>query len=308
MLARRPAVSFAHKEKLSYEQRCYESTRVREKYSDRFPVIVERDSNSDVPAIDKCAQTPRMQEATRTLTIRCMHILHTRAGNTLRTPARCYPQAIHANPLTHPQVQVPDPARHDDGPAGVRAAQADLRARGAGDLRVRRKHATTRERAGQQRGVLPHLSRCSERSHAARRPSPRPRRVPCRIAVLEAQGRGRLPVHPLQRRERLWRPVSHWAQSSRLEGSPAANASPAPRPWASSSPLAPEKKTNGRASEPRPSHRDWLSLAHPFLSSDAVLTCRASGCWTWSQTIISIVPSLRCFRLIGEHQSLDRQS
>ena len=158
MLARRPAVSFAHKEKLSYEQRCYESTRVREKYSDRFPVIVERDSNSDVPAIDKCAQTPRMQDATHTLTIRCMHILHTRAGNTLRTPARCYPQAIHAYPLTHPQVQVPDPARHDDGPAGVRAAQADLRARGAGDLRVRRKHATTRERAGQQRGVLPHLS------------------------------------------------------------------------------------------------------------------------------------------------------
>ena len=98
MLARRPAVSFAHKEKLSYEQRCYESTRVREKYSDRFPVIVERDSNSDVPAIDKCAQTPRMQEATHTLTIRCMHILHTRAGHTLRTPARCYPQAIHANP------------------------------------------------------------------------------------------------------------------------------------------------------------------------------------------------------------------
>ena len=88
MLARRPAVSFAHKEKLSYEQRCYESTRVREKYSDRFPVIVERDSNSDVPAIDKCAQTPRMQEATHTLTIRCMHILHTRAGHTLRTPAR----------------------------------------------------------------------------------------------------------------------------------------------------------------------------------------------------------------------------
>ena len=158
MLARRPAVSFAHKEKLSYEQRCYESTRVREKYSDRFPVIVERDSNSDVPAIDKCAQTPRMQDATHTLTIRCMHILQTRAGHTLPTPARCYPQAIHANPLTHPQVQVPDPARHDDGPAGVRAAQADLRARGAGDLRVRRKHATTRERAGQQRGVLPHLS------------------------------------------------------------------------------------------------------------------------------------------------------
>ena len=84
--------------KLSYEQRCYESTRVREKYSDRFPVIVERDSNSDVPAIDKCAQTPRMQEATHTLTIRCMHILHTRAGHTLHTPARCYPQAIHANP------------------------------------------------------------------------------------------------------------------------------------------------------------------------------------------------------------------
>lgn len=98
MLARRPAVSFAHKEKLSYEQRCYESTRVREKYSDRFPVIVERDSNSDVPAIDKCAQTPRMQDATHTLTIRCMHILHTRAGHTLPTPARCYPQAIHANP------------------------------------------------------------------------------------------------------------------------------------------------------------------------------------------------------------------
>ena len=158
MFARRPEVGFAHKEKLSYEQRCYESTRVREKYSDRFPVIVERDSNSDVPAIDKCAQTPRMQDATHTLTIRCMHILHTRAGHTLPTPARCYPQAIHAYPLTHPQVQVPDPARHDDGPAGVRAAQADLRARGAGDLRVRRKHATTRERAGQQRGVLPHLS------------------------------------------------------------------------------------------------------------------------------------------------------
>ena len=97
MLARRPAVSFAHKEKLSYEQRCYESTRVREKYSDRFPVIVERDSNSDVPAIDKCAQTPRTQDATHTLTIRCMHILQMRAGHTLPTPARCYPQAIHAS-------------------------------------------------------------------------------------------------------------------------------------------------------------------------------------------------------------------
>merc|ERR1712166_94043 len=54
MFARRPEVGFAHKEKLSYEQRCYESTRVREKYSDRFPVIVERDGNSDVPAVDKC--------------------------------------------------------------------------------------------------------------------------------------------------------------------------------------------------------------------------------------------------------------
>ena len=85
MLARRPAVSFAHKEKLSYEQRCYESTRVREKYSDRFPVIVERDSNSDVPAIDKCAQPPRTQDATHTLATRCMHVLQTRAGRTLPT-------------------------------------------------------------------------------------------------------------------------------------------------------------------------------------------------------------------------------
>ena len=38
MLARRPAVSFAHKEKLSYEQRCYESTRVREHLSS-FPLF-----------------------------------------------------------------------------------------------------------------------------------------------------------------------------------------------------------------------------------------------------------------------------
>ena len=169
MLARRPAVSFAHKEKLSYEQRCYESTRVREKYSDRFPVIVERDSNSDVPAIDKCAQTPRMQDATHTLTIRCMHILHTRAGHTLRTPARCYPQAIHANPLTHPQVQVPDPARHDDGPAGVRAAQADLAACREGDLPLRGQHVRTLLHAHHMRMCMrAYLRVCTLREHRMR--------------------------------------------------------------------------------------------------------------------------------------------
>lgn len=70
MFARRPEVGFAHKEKLSYEQRCYESTRVREKYSDRFPVIVERDSNSAVPVVDKCAvATTRAREMSRTRTL-----------------------------------------------------------------------------------------------------------------------------------------------------------------------------------------------------------------------------------------------
>ena len=131
MFARRPEVGFAHKEKLSYEQRCYESTRVREKYSDRFPVIVERDGNSDVPAVDKCAVTARYP--------RWPHAIHMLSTLPTRSPS--------------PQVQVLDPARHDDGPAGVRAAQADRRACGAGDLRVCREHATTGDRAGQQRGA-----------------------------------------------------------------------------------------------------------------------------------------------------------
>ena len=68
MFARAPEVGFAHKQKLSYEQRCYESGRVREKYSDRFPVIVERDGKSNVPAVDKCAAcTSHAREKSRTV-------------------------------------------------------------------------------------------------------------------------------------------------------------------------------------------------------------------------------------------------
>ena len=51
MFSRQPA--FAHKMNTSFEQRCHESARVRERYSDRLPVIVERAPNSDVPAVDK---------------------------------------------------------------------------------------------------------------------------------------------------------------------------------------------------------------------------------------------------------------
>eukprot|EP00964_Phaeocystis_antarctica_P129541 scaffold93381_cov63-Phaeocystis_antarctica.AAC.4 len=91
MFARRPEVGFAHKEKLSYEQRCYESTRVREKYSDRFPVIVERDGNSDVPAVDKCATT-HAREMSRASTLSSACTSRKRAL-TARYPR--WPHAIH---------------------------------------------------------------------------------------------------------------------------------------------------------------------------------------------------------------------
>jgi hypothetical protein len=173
MFARRPEVGFAHKEKLSYEQRCYESTRVREKYSDRFPVIVEKDGKSDVPDVDKCAvaTTACTRDSTHTHAIQCMHISQARADHTLPTLATCHPHTCYPSTLStrssYPQVQVLDPARHDDGPAGVRAAQADRRARGAGDLCVCRKHATTGERARQQRGA------CRPSGHAVARGSKR---------------------------------------------------------------------------------------------------------------------------------------
>ena len=91
MFARRPAIGFAHKEKLSYEQRCYESTRVREKYSDRFPVIVERDGKSDVPAVDKYAvATSHAREKSR--------------ASTLSSPIMSHGRALITRYLRHPQA------------------------------------------------------------------------------------------------------------------------------------------------------------------------------------------------------------
>lgn len=44
---------FAYKQERSFDQRLSESTRIRQKYPERFPVIVEKKPGSDIQAIDK---------------------------------------------------------------------------------------------------------------------------------------------------------------------------------------------------------------------------------------------------------------
>ena len=41
------------KERLTLEERCEESARIKEKYTDRIPVIVELGKNSNLPELDK---------------------------------------------------------------------------------------------------------------------------------------------------------------------------------------------------------------------------------------------------------------
>ena len=41
------------KDDYNFEKRCQESKKIRDKYPDRIPIIVERDDNNDVPDIDK---------------------------------------------------------------------------------------------------------------------------------------------------------------------------------------------------------------------------------------------------------------
>ena len=41
------------KDDYNFEKRCQESKKIRDKYPDRIPIIVERDNNNDVPDIDK---------------------------------------------------------------------------------------------------------------------------------------------------------------------------------------------------------------------------------------------------------------
>ena len=41
------------KERLTLEERIQESERIKEKYADRIPVIVERTSSSNLPELDK---------------------------------------------------------------------------------------------------------------------------------------------------------------------------------------------------------------------------------------------------------------
>tara|TARA_B100000029_G_C17242208_1_gene839482 strand:+ start:159 stop:506 length:348 start_codon:yes stop_codon:yes gene_type:complete len=41
------------KERLTLEERIQESERIKEKYADRIPVIVERTNNSNLPELDK---------------------------------------------------------------------------------------------------------------------------------------------------------------------------------------------------------------------------------------------------------------
>lgn len=45
--------SLSHDEQQITEQRKYESSRIRQKYPDRIPVIVEKSPKSDVPDLDK---------------------------------------------------------------------------------------------------------------------------------------------------------------------------------------------------------------------------------------------------------------
>ena len=45
--------SLIHHERQITEQRKYESSRIRQKYPDRIPVIVEKSPKSDVPDLDK---------------------------------------------------------------------------------------------------------------------------------------------------------------------------------------------------------------------------------------------------------------
>ena len=54
-----PRMTFAHKREFPLDQRIAESTRVRERYTDRVPVICEKAPDSDVPTVDKCAAAPR---------------------------------------------------------------------------------------------------------------------------------------------------------------------------------------------------------------------------------------------------------
>jgi GABA(A) receptor-associated protein len=42
------------KERHPFEQRCNESKRIREKYADRIPIIVEVAKRSSLPPLDKC--------------------------------------------------------------------------------------------------------------------------------------------------------------------------------------------------------------------------------------------------------------
>ena len=44
---------FAYKKERTFDQRLFESTRIRQKYPERFPVIVERKPGSDIEGIDK---------------------------------------------------------------------------------------------------------------------------------------------------------------------------------------------------------------------------------------------------------------
>jgi len=48
-----PRMSFAHKREHTFKARAAESTRVRERYNDRVPVICEKTPSSDVPSVDK---------------------------------------------------------------------------------------------------------------------------------------------------------------------------------------------------------------------------------------------------------------
>jgi GABA(A) receptor-associated protein len=44
---------FNYKKVRSLDQRLFDSTRIRQKYPDRFPVIIEKNPNSDIQTIDK---------------------------------------------------------------------------------------------------------------------------------------------------------------------------------------------------------------------------------------------------------------
>ena len=108
MFARQPV--FAHKLNSTFEQRCNESARDRERYSDRLPVIVERAPSSEIAAVDKCAAA-----ATR----------HALTASCARPPAAPEHDLIRwltrSDPLLSPQVQVFDSYGHDDGPTSLRA-------------------------------------------------------------------------------------------------------------------------------------------------------------------------------------------